>query len=164
MIDAGADMFVGHGPHVLRGIEIYKGKPILYSLGDFIFQNETLLRLPMENYEQQRLGASAQVADFDDARSKKDTASFYADPLVWEAVVAVPRYRARRLMSLELHPITLGYGTSRLARGRPMPAEGDLGQKILGDLVKLSAAMGTKIAVRDGVGYVELQAPTNSQR
>ena len=25
MVDAGADMFVGHGPHVLRGIEIYKG-------------------------------------------------------------------------------------------------------------------------------------------
>ena len=51
MVDAGADMFVGHGPHVLRGIEIYKGKPILYSLGDFIFQNETLMRLPSENYE-----------------------------------------------------------------------------------------------------------------
>ena len=46
MVDAGADIFVGHGPHVLRGVEIYKGKPILYSLGDFIFQNETLLRLP----------------------------------------------------------------------------------------------------------------------
>ena len=32
-IDEGADMFFGHGPHVTRGIEIYKGKPILYSLG-----------------------------------------------------------------------------------------------------------------------------------
>ena len=48
MVDAGADLFVGHGPHVLRGVEIYKGKPIFYSLGDFIFQNETLLRLPSE--------------------------------------------------------------------------------------------------------------------
>ena len=54
MIDAGADVFVGHGPHVLRGVEIYKGKPIFYSLGDFIFQNETLLRLPYENYEPPR--------------------------------------------------------------------------------------------------------------
>ena len=58
MVDAGADLFVGHGPHVLRGIEIYKGKPILYSLGDFIFQNETLLRLPSENYEPYDLGAA----------------------------------------------------------------------------------------------------------
>ncbi len=46
MIDAGADVFVGHGPHVLRGIEIYKGKPIFYSLSNFIFQNETVLRMP----------------------------------------------------------------------------------------------------------------------
>ena len=34
-IDNGADAFVGHGPHVLRGIEIYKGKPIFYDLGEF---------------------------------------------------------------------------------------------------------------------------------
>jgi poly-gamma-glutamate synthesis protein (capsule biosynthesis protein) len=34
-IDAGADLVVGHGPHVLNGVEIYKGKPILYSLGHF---------------------------------------------------------------------------------------------------------------------------------
>jgi poly-gamma-glutamate capsule biosynthesis protein CapA/YwtB (metallophosphatase superfamily) len=38
MIDEGADAFVGHGPHVLRGVEIYKGKPIFYSLGDFLFE------------------------------------------------------------------------------------------------------------------------------
>src|SRR5204863_4244484 len=37
-IDNGADMFVGHGPHVLRGIEIYKGKPIFYGLGEFFYQ------------------------------------------------------------------------------------------------------------------------------
>ena len=30
-IDNGADAFVGHGPHVLRGIEIHNGKPILYA-------------------------------------------------------------------------------------------------------------------------------------
>ena len=36
-IEAGADVFFGHGPHVLQGIEIYQGKPILYSLGNFIF-------------------------------------------------------------------------------------------------------------------------------
>ncbi|MGE0445055.1 MAG: CapA family protein [Vicinamibacterales bacterium] len=34
-IDAGADIIVGHGPHVLNGIEVYRGKPILYSLGHF---------------------------------------------------------------------------------------------------------------------------------
>ncbi|ARV60455.1 metallophosphatase [Nostocales cyanobacterium HT-58-2] len=36
MIDAGADLVIGHGPHVPRAIEIYNGKLIAYSLGNFI--------------------------------------------------------------------------------------------------------------------------------
>jgi poly-gamma-glutamate capsule biosynthesis protein CapA/YwtB (metallophosphatase superfamily) len=36
MIDAGADLVLGHGPHVLRAIEIYKKKLIVYSLGNFL--------------------------------------------------------------------------------------------------------------------------------
>ena len=43
MIDAGADVAVGHGPHVLRGIEIYKEKPIFYSLANFMFQMKLFL-------------------------------------------------------------------------------------------------------------------------
>ncbi|SCL14841.1 Poly-gamma-glutamate biosynthesis protein CapA/YwtB (capsule formation), metallophosphatase superfamily [Micromonospora rhizosphaerae] len=35
MIDAGADLVVGHGPHVLRGMEFYQGRLIAYSLGNF---------------------------------------------------------------------------------------------------------------------------------
>ncbi len=37
-IDAGADLFVGHGPHVARGIEIYRGRPIAHSLGNFVLR------------------------------------------------------------------------------------------------------------------------------
>jgi poly-gamma-glutamate capsule biosynthesis protein CapA/YwtB (metallophosphatase superfamily) len=163
MVDAGADMFVGHGPHVLRGIEIYKGKPILYSLGDFIFQNETLLRLPSENYESQNLGATAGVNDFNDARFNFDKSGFPADRMIWEAVVAMPKFRADRLIELALHPITLGFGKARNVRGRPQFADGELGAKILGDITKLSAEMGTKITVRAGIGYVELTQSTSSQ-
>lgn len=36
LIDYGADIIFGHSCHVFQGIEIYKGKPILYSTGDFI--------------------------------------------------------------------------------------------------------------------------------
>lgn len=36
-VDQGADVVVGHHPHVLQGAEIYKGRPIAYSLGNFIF-------------------------------------------------------------------------------------------------------------------------------
>ncbi|WP_377889948.1 CapA family protein [Alkalihalobacillus sp. R86527] len=37
MIDAGADIIIGSHPHVLQGMEYYNGKPILYSLGNFLF-------------------------------------------------------------------------------------------------------------------------------
>ncbi|MFI5347007.1 MAG: CapA family protein [Elusimicrobiota bacterium] len=40
-IDAGADLFLGHHPHVLQPIEMYKGKPIFYSLGNFLFVSPT---------------------------------------------------------------------------------------------------------------------------
>lgn len=37
LIDAGAAAVIGHHPHVVQGLEIYQGKPIFYSLGNFIF-------------------------------------------------------------------------------------------------------------------------------
>lgn len=36
VIDAGADVVVGHGPHVLRAMEFYRGRPIAYSMGNFM--------------------------------------------------------------------------------------------------------------------------------
>ena len=36
-IDEGADMVVGHHHHILRGMEWYRGKPIMYGLGHFVF-------------------------------------------------------------------------------------------------------------------------------
>jgi len=36
-IQAGADVVVGHHPHVVQGVEVYQGKPIFYSLGNFAF-------------------------------------------------------------------------------------------------------------------------------
>ena len=41
-VDAGAGLVVGHGPHRLRGVEIYKGAPIFYSLGNFLYQTNGL--------------------------------------------------------------------------------------------------------------------------
>ncbi|MDO4262367.1 MAG: CapA family protein [Eubacteriales bacterium] len=40
-IDAGADLVVGCHPHVLQGFEYYKGAPIIYSLGNYLFGNRT---------------------------------------------------------------------------------------------------------------------------
>jgi poly-gamma-glutamate capsule biosynthesis protein CapA/YwtB (metallophosphatase superfamily) len=54
VIDAGADLVLGHGPHVLRGMEIYKNRLIAYSLGNFAtygwfsLKNETALTVILE--------------------------------------------------------------------------------------------------------------------
>ena len=56
MIDEGAALVVGGHPHVTQGAEIYKGKPIIYSLGNFVFdgfdypeaQRGWLLRLKLD--------------------------------------------------------------------------------------------------------------------
>ena len=40
LLDAGANAVVGSHPHVVQGAETYKGRPIIYSLGDFIFDFE----------------------------------------------------------------------------------------------------------------------------
>ena len=37
MIDSGIDLVVGHHPHVLQPIEVYNGKTIIHSLGNFVF-------------------------------------------------------------------------------------------------------------------------------
>jgi poly-gamma-glutamate capsule biosynthesis protein CapA/YwtB (metallophosphatase superfamily) len=42
VVDAGADLVVGHGPHVLRGMEFYEGRLIAYSLGNFAGGGNTL--------------------------------------------------------------------------------------------------------------------------
>lgn len=61
-IDAGADVVIGHHPHVLQGIETYNGGLILYSLGNFVFdqigedQNESLIaRIVFDNLAGNRL-------------------------------------------------------------------------------------------------------------
>ena len=41
-IDAGADLVIGHHPHVLQGAQLYKGHFIIYSLGDLVFDHYSL--------------------------------------------------------------------------------------------------------------------------
>ena len=36
LVDAGASLILGHHPHVLQGVEVYRGAPIIYSLGNFV--------------------------------------------------------------------------------------------------------------------------------
>jgi poly-gamma-glutamate synthesis protein (capsule biosynthesis protein) len=164
MIDAGADVVTGHGPHVLRGIEIYKGKPIFYSLGNFVYQNDTVFRLPQENYDRYELGPDTFVADYFDARYDNDRRGRPVHRVFWEAVIAIPNFKDDALESIELHPISLGFGQPRPDRGRPKLASLEVGEKIIDDLRRLSEPFGTQILYRDGVGWVQLASQTESAK
>jgi poly-gamma-glutamate synthesis protein (capsule biosynthesis protein) len=155
-IDAGADLFVAHGPHVLRGIEIYKGKPIFYSLANFIFQNETVQFEPQESYDEFHLPLTATPADYYDARSATGTRGFPADPEYWQSVVAEAVFNEKReLQHIVLSPIMLGFGESRTHRGRPMPANPELAARIIERVANLSKPLGTIVTFEDGKGVIE---------
>jgi len=149
-IDAGADVWVGHGPHVLRGIEIYRGKPIMYSLGDFIFQNETVELQPADNYLRYGLDNDHLPSEFYDHREEASGGGF----------PAIPDFRDGELTEVRIHPVTLGHGLPRPQRGRPLMAKGDLAEKIIGDLQRLSEPMGTRISFENGIGIIRV--PTTS--
>lgn len=149
-IDAGADVFVGHGPHLLRGIEIYKGKPIFYSLGNFMFQCENIARLPAEMYELYDMPASAtpaDVFDFESVREDGTPNAFHADPAFWQTVLPICRFRGGQLVAMELHPITLNLERGRTQRGIPALASPEEGQTILAQLARLCEPFGTTIAI-----------------
>jgi poly-gamma-glutamate capsule biosynthesis protein CapA/YwtB (metallophosphatase superfamily) len=165
MIDAGADIVTASGPHVLRGIEIYKDKAIFYGLANFVFENETLLRQPPENYEPfgMTLESGAGVGDFNERRSNNDTTGFPADARYWESVVAITRFTGKKLTEIRLYPITLGFKKPRSQRGWPMLADEELGRKIIDDVSKFSGPFGTRVQFKDGVGLVSLAVTRSDQ-
>jgi len=157
-IDAGADVFVGHGPHLLRGIEIYKGKPIFYSLGNFIMQDDLVKYEPQDSYDYFHLPLSSTPADFYDARWKANSLHFRGDKRYWQSVIAEPVFSGKHeLQAVDLYPVALTYSeTSRAERGQPWPANADDGRTIIDRLATLSKPMGTKITFQNGKGIVVL--------
>jgi poly-gamma-glutamate synthesis protein (capsule biosynthesis protein) len=144
-IDAGADVFAGHGPHLFMGVELYRAKPIFYSLGNLIFQNDTLRRMPATPYERFGLHPYATPSEFFDKRSANDTKGHAATPESLQSAVAVCEFERGDLREIKLYPVDLGYGRPRSQRGRPLLADAELGAKILDRAARLSEQYGTKI-------------------
>ncbi len=154
-IDEGADVFVGHGSHFPMGIEIYKGKPIFYSVGNFVFQNETVGFFPADAYERFDLDLKATPSDFLDARTAGGKKGHPSDPAYWENMFAICEYSGNKLKKIRIHPIDQGFGRPRPQRGRPLLAEADVAKRVLDRVTRLSQRYGTKISRRDGVGIIE---------
>lgn len=157
VIDNGADVFIGHGPHRDRGIEIYQGKPIFYSLGDFILQNSQVTWAPHDVMKRVGLGFEHTPADFHDARAAAGGIGAFTG-LGWESVAVKMEYRQRRLQEIRLYPIDLGIGLPRSMNGRPVlaPPGGELNARVLARFQSMSEPYGTKIAIQDGVGVIRV--------
>ena len=155
-IDEGADVFVGHGSHFPMGIEIYQGKPIFYSVGNFIFQNETVGFFPADAYERFDLDLKATPSDFLDARTAGGKKGHPSDPAYWENMFAVCKFEAKKLLEIKIFPIDQGFGRPRPQRGRPVLADGAVANRVIERVTRLSRRYGTKITSRDGVGVIEL--------
>lgn len=156
-IDAGANTFIIHGPHQLRGIEIYRGRPIFYSLGNFIFQNETIDPMPADQRLRYGLPLSELAAGIYDRRFRVDedgnpTTGFPTGSEWYESVIAVAEFEGDEMIELRLHPIELGWKEPRSQRGTPRLAPEALGRKIIEHLAELSRPFGTEISYEDGVG------------
>ena len=160
-LDAGAATYVIHGPHLLHGIEIYKGKPIFYSLGNFIFQNETIDPMPADHYEVFDLPETALAADLYDARFSNGTTGFPSNAEYYESVIAVPTFQGRQLMELKLYPIELGHKAPRSQRGTPRLADEVTGRKIIERLAKMSMPLGTTIIYQNGIGVWKRSVTTS---
>ena len=155
-LDAGADAYIGHGPHIWRGIEIYDHKPIFYSLGDFIFQNDCVERQPTEFYNLYDMGPANTVSDGLDARSANDTRGLAADHLVFESATVAFDVVDGVIKEIKMKPLALGFKNGRSMRGRPELADKEYGEQILQDIADLSAPYGTVMNIADGEAVIKL--------
>ena len=153
-IDAGADVFVAHGPQEPFGIEIYRERPIFYSLGTTIFELETPQYLAEEAYTRYGLGSDAGPADFADVRYQNDRVGHPADANYWKQVVAKCEFKDQKLARVDLYPLDLGFGKPRWQRGRPLLAEEELGREIIDKVAQLSRRRGTDVKYQDGRGVI----------
>lgn len=159
MIDAGADIIAGHGPHLLRGLEIYRDRPIFYSLGNFIGQNGLVPRLPHDSYLRFRASLEKTPAQVYQQRTANDTKGFPAEARFWETIVPMCEFDESGLKSIQIHPVSLGQRRGLHRRGVPFLASGQHALAIAEQFTRLSADMGTTL-VTDQNGLMSYNRST----
>lgn len=136
VIDAGGDLYQGTGVHAIRGIEIYRNRPIFYGLGEFVRQMDVI-------------GISGRG---DPSLSDCAGCPF---PVKYESVIAVSRFDGGELTEVRLFPVELGYEETNLSRrGIPRPAPPVTARRILERLQELSEPFGTRIEFEGDVGVI----------
>ena len=155
-IDAGASAVFGGGVHILRGLELYRGKPIFYSLGDFVYQGMRVEYLPPDFMEKYGVDVDASAKEALWVRSKGGKIGLQTNEKNFLTVVPKLTYENGGLSDLTMMPVKLGFGTgSETLEGLPYFATDAEGEKIFSKCQKLSAALGTELAY--GNGFIKIK-------
>lgn len=141
-IDAGAHAILGHGPHLLRPIEVYKDCPIFYSLGDFVLQLYNVLLAPEDFYEKNDLTSAATVHELLKKRSKDFTVGLMTDKRMFRSVIPCWETEGTKLTRLTLLPIEMYMDGNKSRQGLPYISRDPEIGKYLADMC---VPFGTKI-------------------
>ena len=153
-IDCGADAILGHGPHILRAVEIYKNRPVFYSLGDFILQCDYVQTAPADFFEKVGVPIDSPMEELFHKRSAGGTRGLQYTRKASESVIASFEIEGGKLKDVSFLPIDMGFGKKE-RMGCPAPA---FGSGIIERLAELSKPFGTTITVgNDGLGHIVLQ-------
>jgi len=153
-IDAGAHAVIGHGPHLLRPVEIYKNRPVFYSLGNFVIHNECIPYAPEEMFEKQGMTSDATMRELFCDRSAGYTRGLMRDRRMLESVIPYFEMEDGVLTRLELMPIELQFDQPVWRSGNPRFSNQ---HGIIQRLAEMSAPYGTIITVDSrGYGIVEI--------
>ncbi|TPG40622.1 hypothetical protein EAH79_12085 [Sphingomonas koreensis] len=172
-IDQGVDMFVAQGVHTIKGIEIYKGRPIFYGTSNFIFQSAIMpkskgvLRKPDGTpfAEQPNTrgpgdedGKGPAVANDPNAIvGEHETQGFWQLKPNLESFLAESHYDNGKLSEVRIYPVDLGQTPRPGSQvGIPRTPTPTVAQKILDEIIEYSKPFGTKITVENGVGIIRL--------
>ena len=153
-IDAGAHAVIGHGPHLLRPLEIYRGCPIFYSLGDFVIHNESIPFAPEEMFQKQGLTSDATMREVICNRSANYTRGLMRDRRMLESVLPYFEMENGKLSYLELVPIEMEFEKKVWQNGNPRVSTV---HGIIERYADMSKPYGTEITIDErGFGIVKL--------
>lgn len=136
-IDLGADAIVGHGPHLLRAIEVYNNKPIFYSLGDFILELYSVEAAPAPFFEKHGIKRDETVHALLKHRSRNFTVGLMEDKTMMETII--PCWETdenNNLTSLKFMPVEVTMNGNKSQIGLPRKAKDLTLVKRLADLSK----------------------------
>jgi len=151
VIDAGACAVLGGGTHQLKPIEIYKGKPIFYSLGNFIFQNNSVKYLPADFCEQYKIPLDSTTPLALRTRSHNGTVGLHMDRANYLTVLPRVEFEGDEMVSIKLKPVELGYGLDMTFNGIPREADEQSALDITAELNRISADFGTSFTYENGL-------------